>query len=109
MTNSNKKKAFRKEWIICICCVALPFIGYIVFNAFPIGISLSSMFTDVEHNQISTMTWNNFAHFKTFFTDVKYLHALGITLWLTCAQFVSLLIALIVATLLKAQKKVVYI
>ena len=104
-TQKGKKKAFKKEWLICIICVSLPFIGYIIFNAFPIGISLASMFTDIDHNQISTMSWNAFAHFKTFFSDAKYLHALGITLWLTCAQFVSLLIALIVATLLKAQKK----
>ena len=104
-TQKGKKKAFKKEWLICIICVSLPFIGYVIFNAFPIGISLASMFTDIDHNQISTMSWNDFAHFKTFFRDAKYLHALGITLWLTCAQFVSLLVALIVAVLLKAQKR----
>ena len=68
----KSKKKFRKEWIFCWIVVALPFIGYIIFNAFPIGISIASMFTDIEHNQISTMTWNNFAHFKTFFHDAKF-------------------------------------
>lgn len=42
----NKKK-FRKEWLCCWIVVALPFIGYIIFNAFPIGISIVSMFTDI--------------------------------------------------------------
>lgn len=98
----KSKKKIRKEWIFCWLVVALPFIGYIIFNAFPIGISIVSMFTDIEHNQISTMTWNNFAHFKTFFHDAQFLHALGITFWLTTAQFVCLGIALLIATLLNS-------
>lgn len=98
----KKKKKIRKEQIFCILVVSLPFIGYIIFNAFPIGISIASMFTDIEHNQISTMTWNSFAHFKTFFHDARFLHSLGITFWLTTAQFVCLGIALLIATLLNA-------
>ena len=99
----KRKRRFRKEWLYCWIAVSLPIIGYIIFNAVPVGISLASMFTDIHHNQIGTMTWNNFAHFKTFFHDSKYWFSLGITLWLTCAQFVSLLVALIVATLLSAK------
>lgn len=98
-----KKKKFRREWAWCWLVVALPFIGFIIFNIVPIVISIMAMFTDIEHNQIATMTWNNFAHFKTFFQDSKYWHALGITLWLTGAQFLSLLIALVMATLINTQ------
>lgn len=97
----SKKLRFRREWFWCYLVVALPFIGYIIFNITPIAVSVVAMFTDIEHNRLSTMTWNNFSHFKTFLHDSKYWHALGITLWLTSAQFVSLLIALAVATLLK--------
>ena len=104
-SNVRRKRKFRKEWIICWIVIALPFIGYIIFNFFPVGVSIASMFTDIEHNQISTMKWNDFAHFKTFFQDGKYLHALGITLWLTCAQFVSLGIALLMATLISTNVK----
>lgn len=100
--SKKKKKKFRLEWVFCLIVVILPFVGYIVFNAFPIGISIASMFTDIEHNQISTMTWNSFAHFKTFFHDAKFLHSLGITLWLATAQFVCLGIALLIATLLNS-------
>ena len=101
----KRKRKFRKEWLYCWIAVSLPIVGYVLFNAFPIAISIASMFTDIKHNQISTMQWNNFAHFATFFHDVKYLKALGITLWLTSAQFLSLLIALVVATLLKTKVK----
>lgn len=99
----SKKISFRREWAWCWLVVALPFIGYVIFNIVPVVISIAAMFSDIEHNQISTMKWNNFAHFVTFFHDAKYWHALGITLWLTCAQFLSLLIALGIATLLNTQ------
>ncbi len=102
---NKQKRKFRREWLYCWIAVSLPILGYVLFNAFPIGISIVSMFTDIKHNQISTMQWNNFAHFATFFHDAKYLKALGITLWLTGAQFLSLLIALVVATLLKTKVK----
>lgn len=98
----KRKRKFRKDWVFCLIVVLLPFVGYLIFNLFPVGISIASMFTDIKHNQIGTMEWNNFAHFKTFFHDVKYLHSLKITLWLTCAQFISLGIALLVATLINA-------
>ena len=100
---SAKKPKFRREWAWCWLVVAIPFIGYVIFNIVPVVISVAAMFTDIEHNQISTMQWNNFAHFVTFFHDAKYWHALGITLWLTCAQFLSLLIALAMATLINTQ------
>ena len=97
----KKKRKFRREWLWCWIVVSIPIVGYIFFNAFPVAISLASMFTNIQHNQISTMKWNNFAHFVKFFHDAKYLKALGITLWLTSAQFVSLFIALVIATLIK--------
>ena len=101
----KKKRKFRREWLWCWIVVSIPIVGYIFFNAFPVAISLASMFTNIQHNQISTMKWNNFAHFVKFFHDAKYLKALGITLWLTSAQFVSLFIALVIATLSKTKVK----
>lgn len=74
----KKKRKFRREWLWCWIVVSIPIVGYIFFNAFPVAISLASMFTNIQHNQISTMKWNNFAHFVKFFHDAKYLKALGL-------------------------------
>lgn len=101
----KKKRKFRKEWLVCLFVTVIPFLGYILFNAFPVGISIASMFTDIKHNQISTMTWNHFAHFAKLFKDSWYWHSLWITLWLTCAQFLSLAVALFIATLVTTDVK----
>lgn len=98
----NRKK-FHRQWIYCYIAVAIPLIGYVIFNAFPIAISFASMFTDIDHNIIGTMQWNNFAHFKTFIVDTKFWKSFGITVWLMCAQFVSLFIALVVASLINTK------
>lgn len=100
----KNKRRFRKEWVWCYIAVGLPFLGYIVFNIFPIIISFSSMFCDVNTYNFQSMKWNNFANFKEFIIDEKFYKALGITAILTTAQFVSLFIALIVATMLNAKK-----
>lgn len=101
---NKKKRRFRKEWIWCYIAIGLPFFGYIVFNMFPIIVSFCSMFCDANSYDFASMQWNNFANFQRFISDTKFWKSLGITLVLTLSQFISLFIALIMATLLNAKR-----
>ncbi len=100
----KRKRPFRREWLWCYLAVGLPFFGFVFFNAAPIVISFASMFCDANTYDFGSMQWNGFANFVEFFHDGKFLHTLGITFWLTCAQFVSLAIAIVVAALLNAER-----
>lgn len=99
------KKKFKKVWLLCWLFVLLPIFGYFFFNAFPIVISFVSMFMDLEHNRLNTMTWNNFANFKQFFQDSTFTHSLGITFWLMLSQPLSLLIGFTLSVLLYNVKR----
>ena len=101
----KKKKKFNKTQILCWIFVSLPMISYVIFNIYPVGLSFVSMFTDMQGNRLDTMQWNNFANFKTVFSDPEFWKSMGITVWLGCAQFVSLFVALVIANLLEQKIK----
>lgn len=103
--DNKKKKKFNKTQLLCWVFVSLPLISYVIFNIYPVGLSFVSMFTDMKGNRIDTMQWNNFANFGTVFKDPEFWKSVGITLWLACAQFVSLFIALVIANLLEQKIK----
>ena len=95
----------------------LPLIGFIVFSGFPLIISFIGMFANVDLYDLGNIHWNNFEGFKSvflpghayelFYFDVsKYFYkAVGITLWIGSTQLVTLLIALLMATLLHEKVK----
>lgn len=101
----KKKRKFRKSWIMCWIGVAIPLIGFVVFNAYPIVVSLQAMFSSMKFGKLDTMKWNNFANFKMLIGDTKLLSAIKVTLILAAAQFVSLGIALMVAAFLSQNVK----
>lgn len=88
------------EKIFAYVVVALPLLAFLFFNGVPIIIAFISQFCDIELNDLSTMKWNNFATFKTVFTDPYFYKSLLVTLWVASAQFVSLLTALVISVLL---------
>lgn len=111
----KRKQWSRTQWM-CLAIALVPLIAYVVFNGFPIIISFVSMFTDMRNNNLSTMHWNNFANFVGYndaagvfhngvLNDPRFWKSWRITLWLACTQFVSLLIALLIATLLEQKVK----
>lgn len=101
----KKKRKFRKSWIMCWIGVAIPLIGFVVFNAYPIVVSLQAMFSSMKFGKLDTMKWNNFANFKMLIGDTKLLSAIKVTLILAAAQFVSLGIALMIAAFLSQNVK----
>lgn len=100
----KNKRHFRREWLWCYLAVGLPFFGFVFFSTIPVVVSFASMFCDANTYDFGAMKWNNFANFAEFFHDEKFLHSLGITFWLTCTQFVSLAIALIISVLLNMER-----
>ena len=101
----QKKRKFRKSWIMCWIGVAIPLVGFLVFNGYPIIVSLQAMFSSMKFGKLDTMKWNNFANFKMLVGDTKLLTSIKVTLILACTQFVSLGIALLMAAFLSQNVK----
>ncbi len=90
---------------ICLAIVFIPIVAYFLFNGFPVVLSFISMFTDMRSNNLTTMEWNGFQNFKLVFTDSRFWGSWKTTLILATAQFVTLLIALVIAYLLEQNVK----
>lgn len=98
------KRYHATNWL-CLGIALVPIAAFIVFNAFPVALSFASMFTNMEFNEIGSMTWNSFENFKTVFSDPKLWKACLTTLILTTSQFVTLGVALIVSSMLEQKVK----
>ena len=104
---------WRKEQIFAMVVACIPLLGFIIFNGFPLIISFIGMFCNVDLYDLSNIQWNDFEGFKSvfvprhaydlFYFDLsKYFYkAILITLWIASTQLVTLLIALVIATLLR--------
>ena len=103
--SQRKKRKLLADSVIGLVGVLIPIIGFVFFNIFPIAVSFGAMFCDMEYYDIGSMRWNNFQNFSNVFQDARFYKSLGITFWVAAAQFISLAIALIVAALLKRNRK----
>ena len=106
-TDSIPKRKIKWKPIswLCLAVVFIPIIAYFVFNGFPVLLSFISMFTDMDNNDISTMEWNGFENFREVFHDELFWKSWKVTLILATSQFVTLIIALIIAVLLEQKVK----
>ncbi len=113
----KKKRKWTPEAILALVLALIPLIGFVVFSGFPLIISLIALFCDVDLYQLGNFTWNGFEGFKVVFSDgysiptyglnmAPYFYkACGITVWVACTQFVTLLIALVISVLLATKPK----
>ncbi len=99
------KKRYHATNYLCLLIALVPIVAFLVFNAFPVGLSFASMFTNMEFNDIGSMKWNSFENFRVVFSDPKLWKAWLVTIVLTSTQFVSLAIALVVSFLLEQRIK----
>ena len=109
----SKKKRWSRTQKLALAAAVLPLIGFCIFSGFPLIISFIGMFCNVDLYDLSNIQWNNFEGFKSvflpghafglFYFDVaKYFYkAVWITLWIASTQLITLLIALVMATLLR--------
>lgn len=112
-----KKKKWKKEQIFACIIAAIPLLGFVIFNGFPLIISFIGMFCNVDIYDLANIQWNNFEGFKSvfiprhayelFYFDVaKYFYkAVIITIWIASTQLVTLAISMFVATLLHEKPK----
>ena len=98
--SSVKKKKIKKEAVIGLIFILIPLVGYVIFSGFPLLFSFMAQFCDMKGYDISSLQWNNFANFRTIFTDQRFYKSIGITVWVYTAQLISLAIALVIAALL---------
>ena len=65
--SQSKKRKWRKEQIFAFIIAAVPLLGFIVFNGFPLLISFIGMFFNVDLYDLTNIQWNNFEGFKSVF------------------------------------------
>lgn len=93
-------RAFRKESRYGATFALIPLLGYVLFQLIPIVIAFITMFADMDGFKLDTLRWNNFANFKTVFTDARFFKSLGISVYLTLAHLIGLVTALAVSAVL---------
>lgn len=119
-SRSKRRKGrgkWNKEAVIGLILALIPMVGFLIFNGFPFVISFLALFCDVDLYELGGFSWNNFEGFKVIFSDGYslssyglnmahyFFKACGITLWIACTQFVTLVIALVIAVLLATKVK----
>ncbi len=112
----RKRSKWKKDSILALIVALIPLVGFAIFNGFPLIISFIGMFCNVDLYDLSMIQWNNFEGFKSvfipghawelFYYDLsKYFYkACAITVWIASTQLVTLVIALVMATLLRENK-----
>ncbi len=100
----KKRKKWKPVQWLCFALALIPLLGFLLFSGFPAVLSFISMFVDINKNDLSTMTWNNFENIKLVFTDVRFWKSWRTTFWLGSCQLVTLCIALVIAVLLDRNK-----
>lgn len=96
----KKNTPVRKEAAFGLTVALIPLIGFLIFNIVPLVIAFTTMFVDMKGYRLDTIVWNNFANFKSVFTDSLFWLSLRNTILLMTGQFLSLFIALITSALL---------
>ena len=109
----ERKKKLPREAKIALVFACIPLLGFVMFSGFPLVISFIGMFANVDLYDLGNIQWNNFEGFKSvfiprhafdlFYFDLsKYFYkSVLVTIWIASTQLVTLLIALIMATLLR--------
>ena len=96
----KKKRRITSEEIWGTAFAAIPVLGLLLFSLVPMAISLVSVFFDMRGVSFTSLEWNSFRHFKDLAADGMFWRSIGISVYLTSAQVISLLVALAVSMLL---------
>ena len=100
-----RHKGLRKEGIYGTVFAVLPLVGFVLFSLIPIAITFVTMFTSMNGYRFETMRWNNFANFAEAFTDARFGKSLAISLYVTLAHMIGLIVALATAAVLSQKLK----
>ena len=114
-----QKKKWTAHSLLALFLALLPMLGFLLFSTAPLVISIVALFCDVSIDwQGISFSWNDFNGFRMIFDgsfgkstqfardfSSVFWKSLGITVWLGCTQFVTLLIALVLSVLLATKVK----
>lgn len=100
----KRNGTLNNNWVGCIYA-GIPLLGFALFTLVPAVISLVVSLGDMTGFNLSTFEFVGFKHYAEVFTDSNFWHGLGISFYITLAQMLSLLIAIIVATFLSRDVK----
>lgn len=105
---SNKVRSFLKqneaigksEKIQGILMVAIPFLGFLLFTAFPLALTIYVSFNHLHSYDISTMKWCGFENYVTLFKMPMFKDAFKNTLYFLLSVPINLISQLFIANLL---------
>lgn len=95
-----KKKRQSKEAMWAYLFVGIPILGWVIFSLTPLIISFIIQFTTMNGFDLGTMKWNGFENFKRVFTDSNFYLSIGVTLFISLSQFISLCVALLMSVMI---------
>lgn len=94
-----------KKEIQAFLFAGLPLLGFLIFSLIPLVSSLAMAFFDIRGLEIAGSEFVWFENFAYVLTDPDFWHSLSVTAYAACSLPVSLLIALVIATLLHQKLK----
>ena len=101
----SRHKGMRKEGIYGTVFAVLPLVGFVLFSLVPIAITFVTMFVSMEGYRFDTMQWNGFANFVEAFTDNRFGKSLAISVYITSAHMIGLIVSLATSAVLSQKLK----
>lgn len=97
---AQKKRRLLHEEIVSTLMASLPFIGFVLFTVFPMGLSLVVSFTDLRSYDLSRMKWCGFDNYIAVFKYDLFFKAIGNTLEFTLSVPINMASSLFIANLM---------
>ena len=104
-SNKNKtKKTYnrmkQRENLDGTIMSSIPFVGYILFSLFPMGLSLVVSFTELHSYQLSSMKWIGLDNYLSILQSEMLLTALKNSLYYCLSVPINMVTSLFIANLL---------
>lgn len=96
----GSKTIGRSEKIEGLLMTAIPFIGFLLFTAFPIALTIVVSFFDLHSYDLSSMTWVGLDNYKQMFADPLFKDAVKNTFYYMLSVPINLVSQLFIANLL---------
>lgn len=96
----NRQKWKLREEIYATLMASLPFLGFIFFTLFPMGLSLVVSFTDLRSYDLSRMKWVGFDNYIAVFKYKLFYTAIENTLYFCLSVPINMAASLFIANLM---------
>lgn len=96
----RRSRIGRHEKIEGFCMAIVPFMGFLVFTAFPLALSLFVSFNDLHSYDLSSMKFTGFGNYAALFQNAMFKQAVLNTLYFCLSVPINLVSQLFLANLL---------